>query len=84
MPRFSCLLAMYDLANRRPRLCTATFDECAWMQAPFVLKLPRRLPYVTEGSSLGAFHSCRQNKHLGAYPGVGACPGHYGITPVMA
>ena len=76
---------MHDWANRHPRLCMATFDECAWMQAPFgMLKLPGRLSYVTWLSlgaypGVGALHSCSQSKHLDAYPGVGACPGHYGI-----
>ena len=28
---------------------------------------------------MGAFHSSSQNSYMGAYPGVGACPGHYGI-----
>ena len=27
---------------------------------------------------VGAFHSNRQNSYMGAYLGVGACPGHYG------
>ena len=34
--------------------------------------LPGRLPGV------GAYHSTGQNSYLGAYPGVGACPGDYG------
>ena len=28
---------------------------------------------------VGAFRSSSQNGYLGAYPGVGACPGDYGI-----
>ena len=35
--------------------------------------------HITLGTEcLGAYHSARQNGYLGAYPGVGACPGYYG------
>ena len=30
-------------------------------------------------SYLGAFYSSSQNSYMGAYRGVGACPGHYSI-----
>ena len=78
---------MRDWANRWPCLCIATFDEHAWMQAPFgVLKLPGCLPYVTVISSLGAYlgvgtypgvgtlHSCSQIQAPGCLPGSGRLP----------
>ena len=59
------------------------------MQANFgMLKLPGRLHYVTLKDLAWALtrewalsiHAAMQNKHLGAYPGVGACPGLYCTT----
>ena len=38
-------------------------------------------PYSVEhvaGEGQGACHSTGQNRYLGAYPGVSACPGDYG------
>ena len=38
-------------------------------------------PYSVEhvaGEGQGAYHLTGQNRYLGAYPGVSACPGDYG------
>ena len=37
-------------------------------------------PRSASARGVGALHSCNQNKHLGAYPEEGTCPGHYGNT----
>ena len=67
-------LELCDRDSHRPRLRVAVYIYSSLIQMPF--DMHGLLDY------LGAFHLCDKNQHLGAYPGVGACPGEYGIEEV--
>ena len=72
---------MHNQANCCPCLCVAMFGgtclDASTLWRASVPKLPGRLPYVTvriyPGCIPETLHSCSQNKHLGAYLGVGTC-----------
>ena len=83
----SCLLVDRVDAQSSQSSTMPLYCYVQWRQVPFgVLMLPGQLSYMTVRISPVhlpgrecALHSCGQNNHMSAYPGVGACPGLYSI-----
>ena len=77
---------MHDRANSRPLLCVALFGGISLDAVPYGLlacrtsclgaSLITELAWALTQEWALSIHAAK-NKLLGAYPAVGACPGHY-------
>ena len=80
---------MHDRANLRPRLCIRIYvrwmcidasalwrTEAAWALA---IRCCKDLAWALTRKWALSIHAAKTSTCARAYPGVGACPGHYGM-----